>query len=314
VPTAIHDLLWVRGFLAFESVMWLPLTMPLVLLAISATVANRFARAWVTAEAHNRDLSSQVEEARRELAASYEARLRAERREVAASERSMLVEDLHDGVGNRLSLLLATARSPGLSSTRVMSAIRECLDDLRMVMAARDHGNLGDALAEIGALQADVLEAADVLLEVECEPAARNLHLGARRTLNLLRIVQEAVLNAVHHAGARRVSVTCALAGPEALEVRVADDGDGGKRKGASPKSTGRGMSTMAARAERLGAEFSIDKSASGWTVRLLVPIAAGAGPELRPDGQDAMSRAQDRLPRGGEGKPVPKGLAESQA
>jgi signal transduction histidine kinase len=65
---------------------------------------------------------------------------------------------------------------------------------------------------------------------------------GARRTLSagaesaVYRVVQEALTNAIKHAGGAATHVELTW-GPDALELRIADDGDGGP----SPQLAGAG-------------------------------------------------------------------------
>ncbi|MCV0396037.1 MAG: hypothetical protein K5872_18200 [Rhizobiaceae bacterium] len=274
VPAPVHDLLWLRGFLPFGSLLWLPLVVPAVLLAVSTVSANRFARDWVAADALNRNLTRRVREAEEEIRSSYEARLEAERREATAEERSSLIEDLHDGVGNRLSILLATLQTRTIPKAQSIRSLRESLNDLRMVITARDTGTLGDGLGELSALQSGLLETGGIELVTEIEPRAAALRLGPRRLLNLLRIAQEAISNAARHGAAGTIGLTCRLRDGDRLVIEVQDDG--GKEKGAAGDaalSSGRGLSTMRSRALRLGGELAVEPSRDGWRVRLDIPV-----------------------------------------
>jgi len=92
---------------------------------------------------------------------------------------------------------------------------------------------------------------------------------------NLLLVAQEALHNAVHHAGARQIEVVAAgdaVAGSIGLTVR--DDGRGftpGSQLG--PDQGHFGLSGMRERIERLGGTLAIDSQpGSGTTVRAVVP------------------------------------------
>jgi signal transduction histidine kinase len=86
------------------------------------------------------------------------------------------------------------------------------------------------------------------------------------RVLNVLRLLQEAVTNAVRHGRARRIEVTaCATAGVVAIDVN--DDGSGFDPGVAA---RGRGLRNMAHRAREAGADLAIDsRPGAGTRVRL---------------------------------------------
>ena len=93
---------------------------------------------------------------------------------------------------------------------------------------------------------------------------------------NLLLVAQEALHNAVHHAGARQIEVVAtgdAAAG--SIDLTVRDDGRGFTLGGQLGPDQGHfGLSGMRERIERLGGSLSIDSQpGSGTTVRAVVPM-----------------------------------------
>ncbi len=278
VPTALHDLMWVRNMLPFEAVLWLPLVMPAVLLAISITVANSFARAWIKADEANRTLRERIAAAEERIRQTYEERLEAQRREAKAAERALLIEDLHDGVGNRLALLLATLQTGSLAPARIIAGLRQCLEDLRMVITARDTAPLHEALGELCALQAPLIDGAGVALEWNPQAPARPVELGPRATLDVLRIVQEAVSNAVRHGTCATIAVTLTSRADGSSTIEVVETGQARARLEPTMPPGGRGLETMRARARRLGATLTIEQGAQRWTVRLILPAQAASG------------------------------------
>jgi two-component system, NarL family, sensor histidine kinase UhpB len=275
LPMTVHDLMWLRGALSFGSLLWLPVAMPAVSLAILTVAANRFARDWMTADELNRNLTERVREAQSEIRVAYEDRLKAERREATAHERAKLVEDLHDGVGSRISMLLSTLHASPLPHQQIVARIRECLDDLRMVVTARDTNSLGEALREILGLNANLLEAGGIELTLDLDPRAEALHFNPQRILNIMRIAQEAISNAARHGADAAISLSGHLADDDVLEIIIRDDGGGGHDPLAP--SSGRGLTTMRTRAARMGGHLAIEPSSTGWTVRLKLPIHSPA-------------------------------------
>lgn len=294
----IHDVSWARGVLPFESLLWMPLVMPAVLLAISAAIANRFVRAWVAADALSRDLATRVQEAEAEIVASYERRLAAERRETLAAERAKLVEDLHDGVGSRLSVLLAALHASPVPRERMIGTLGDCLGDLRMIITARDRGTLGEALAELHGQMGALLEAQGIDLFFRIDPQADALRPGPREMLDLLRLMQEACANAARHGRGDSIGLECFFHAPGMLRFVVSDGGDRRKVVAAMPPSSGRGIATMQARAERIGATLVLAAGEDGWRVTLDMPVQPSVHPpaENEPDrtaGADAGAEGE---------------------
>src|SRR5690606_34827795 len=99
----------------------------------------------------------------------------------------------------------------------------------------------------------------------------------------VLRIFQEAVVNALRHAQARVFTVRT---GEERdatgawVFVEIADDGKGfaaGAPEEALRAGGGRGLGNMRRRAEAIGAQLSLTSGPGGTTVRLRLPCAAPA-------------------------------------
>jgi signal transduction histidine kinase len=91
---------------------------------------------------------------------------------------------------------------------------------------------------------------------------------------HLLRITQEAVTNAIKHAGATRVSVTLQTENHK-LVLRILDDGHGFDQQGAFSLVGGHfGLVGMCERAERVGGELRLDTHpGEGTRVEVTVPL-----------------------------------------
>jgi signal transduction histidine kinase len=90
----------------------------------------------------------------------------------------------------------------------------------------------------------------------------------------LLRICQEAVTNAVKHAGARSIEIELNFE-ERRVRLRVKDDGCGfDPRALGAEREAGFGLVSMQERAEHLGGEFSIAASPGrGVEITVIVPI-----------------------------------------
>jgi signal transduction histidine kinase len=107
--------------------------------------------------------------------------------------------------------------------------------------------------------------------------------LSPHRVLQILRIVQEAISNALRHAQATTLTIRTRLApaaggvapgsqtagAAPAVLVEVIDDG-----KGIDPAAPpGHGLRNMHHRAGQIGASLVVERLATGTSVRLLLPL-----------------------------------------
>jgi signal transduction histidine kinase len=93
--------------------------------------------------------------------------------------------------------------------------------------------------------------------------------------------LDEALTNAVKHAGARRITVSIETltdaSGADRGHITVADDGSGfaltpDGAAAASDKKAARGLRNMRSRAARCGAELELNSGAGGTSVGLTLP------------------------------------------
>lgn len=172
--------------------------------------------------------------------------------------------------------------------------VLETLTGIRRALAAasrsvRDisHGLLlteidpSELPARLEELRQSLETARSVHCEVHClQPGQPGFeHLNSERALQLLRIVQEAVSNAIQHGGADRVRVS--LRGDTGhLELEVADNGHGldtqdhctqdhcrSEQVGGAPEYGGIGLRNMAYRARRIGGLLQVGCCSDGGTV-----------------------------------------------
>jgi signal transduction histidine kinase len=97
--------------------------------------------------------------------------------------------------------------------------------------------------------------------------------------IQILRLLDEAVTNAVKHAGASRITVSIETVGAgtdQRGRITVADDGRGfacdRHQSEAGAAKAGRGLANMRRRAARCGAELGMDSGPGGTSIRLDLP------------------------------------------
>jgi signal transduction histidine kinase len=93
--------------------------------------------------------------------------------------------------------------------------------------------------------------------------------LGERSQAALYQIVREAFEGAIRRGPPRTFSVRIAATGDDGLEVTIADDAPGERRK--------RSIEVLEERARTLHATLSVDQADDGTTMRLVLPTYAGS-------------------------------------
>jgi signal transduction histidine kinase len=211
------------------------------------------------------------------------ARLQEQARELSVvAERNRLALELHDAVSQKLFGLVLSAEAAGTLLDRDPAAARDqverlqalaqdALEELRsLVFELRPVDLELDGLG--GALRKHVglvgrLEGLEIELTIENEPLA-----DPARDLEVLRIAQEAIQNAVRHSEARHVTVVLRGDGKRLL-LEIVDDGVGFDPAAEGIRSRRLGLTSMDERAARLGGTLEIRSAAgTGATVRLEAP------------------------------------------
>jgi glucose-6-phosphate-specific signal transduction histidine kinase len=134
-----------------------------------------------------------------------------------------------------------------------------------------DGGDLLNAWASFRVRMQPQLESCGLSARWTLRASHDVLELGAPSVLNVMRIAQEAIANAIRHAGATAIEIAL-LCDTDRVVLTVADDGTG--MSGAS--GGGRGLANMRARAEALGGELRVEGSADG--VRVVLSLARREG------------------------------------
>jgi signal transduction histidine kinase len=155
-------------------------------------------------------------------------------------------------------------------------------------------------VADIGALAASMTEAGlPVTVRTTGEPGPVPEDVG----LTVYRIAQEALTNALKHAGPARAEVHLDYGAD--LEITVADDGRGAAAALAGPATpgAGRGITGMRERAAMLGGTFAAGpRPGGGYRVHAVLPFGRAGGPEgpggpARPDGGPGVPAGHESEP-----------------
>ena len=216
----------------------------------------------------------------REELARVNAELLATRRLLAdgsrAAERVRISRELHDVLGHHLtalSLHLEAARhapageAPGHVET-AQGLTRQTLQEIRRVVGRLREGPpvdlpgaLADLAAGIGSPRVHLVLPEGLRLD------------DPERAHALLRCAQEALTNAVRHAGARNLWLEL-VQGPDGLELHARDDG-----RGVGTVEAGNGLNGMRERLEALGGRLAVESAPGrGFEVTAWLPLPSPGG------------------------------------
>lgn len=225
------------------------------------------------------------ETARKNAAALLQARSRSAAQILLAQdrERKRLAAELHDNLGQELTLAAAAARR--MSTREHAGDSDEDRHDLARRIAAalqklrRISHEMHPATVEHLGLAASIEDAAERFAESSgiafgCKFHFAEADLVPDARLHLLRIVQECLSNIVRHSGASACSIELRRAGDQ-LVLQVEDDGNGMPPQG---RGDGLGMTSIDERVRTLAGTWSTGNSASGGAcVRVAIPLAPPA-------------------------------------
>jgi signal transduction histidine kinase len=189
------------------------------------------------------------------------------------AERARILQDVHDGMGAQLITALHLARREDGDRRQLARHIEEAIEDLRLIIDSLDITEQ-DLLPLLGNLRyrlAPRLHALNIELAWHVSPIPPLNYLTPGSALSVLRIVQEAINNALQHAHPSRITVSVQRIGGQ-IVISVSDNGHGGV---ADMDSAGRGLRGMRARADKLGGQLDIASGGQGTEVKLSLPLLA---------------------------------------
>jgi signal transduction histidine kinase len=226
----------------------------------------------------------------RELAATA-ARLKEEQelraRRAASEERNRMARELHDVIAHCVSVMVVQTsaarrvlRLDVEAAREAMQAVegsgREALVELRRIVGVLRHGSdelagfPSRGLSELDAL-VDRARAAGLPVELRVEGRRGALPPDLGRVA--YRFVQEALTNAIKHAGGARTQVTVSI-GARELELAVSDTGLGPAPAGEDRDGSGHGLVGMRERVTLYGGELRAGPGRDGgFEVRARIPL-----------------------------------------
>jgi signal transduction histidine kinase len=228
-------------------------------------------------------LSAQAEE--------LERRRGAEARALVAEQRARIAGDLHDVLAHSVSVMVVQAEAAeallpdtdrsGQAMRAVQDTGRATLAELRQVLGTLGAGAADADVERAGRVPSPRLQDADQLVD-QLRAAGLDVRLTAEGLLTDLpvgidlaayRVLQEALTNALRHAGRTNVVAAVRVSADDVV-VDVVDDGPAPD----SPRQlalcgAGQGLSGMRERVRRYGGELQSGPAGAGFRVRARIPI-----------------------------------------
>lgn len=267
-------------FLSGNRNVLMELSVPVLLVALVTAFFARNIRLFRSSEQINAMLQAQLDERTSELEQAHSREKAMVRSQAHQTERQRIMRDMHDGLGSQLMSMLLMARRGQSEPTVMAEGLQSVIDEMRLMIDSMD--SVGESLSTALTIFRDRIsgrvEAAGRKLIWEDRSNGKLPDYGPRDVLQVFRVMQEAVANALKHSSGDTIAVRLEPS-PDAdfaLRITIADNGTG--LGAANPR--GRGLANMTGRAETVGGRCSIDDAGPGVAVKLDLPAHGQREPE----------------------------------
>ena len=240
---------------------------PLYLAFITAVLMRRMGVSLDQVDRANETLNIKLAEQQAELAALHRQERAEATRLAREQERLRLTHDLHDGLSGHLVSIIALSERAGEKS--IEQAAREALNDLRLVIYSLDLGDreLPLALANFRERLIPQLQRLGIKLDWSIAGLPEVSGVTPGNALAILRILQEAITNALKHGPARKITIRGAPSADGMVAITLENDG-----RAFVENSGGHGLANMRRRAQQLHGKLNIEAVAQGTKLTLLLP------------------------------------------
>lgn len=184
-------------------------------------------------------------------------------------QRSRISADLHDNIGAQLTFIISS-----LNTLKYINLSKEKLSEKLDQISSFTSDTINELRDTIWAMNKEVISLEDLCARIagliskakgSCphisfelhidELMPEKVHLNSLEGVNIYRIAQEALNNAIKHAESSKIEIFLSPEGENQISLSVMDDGKGFEKE----TLQGNGMSTMRTRAERIGKELRIE-------------------------------------------------------
>lgn len=269
VVAVLHDQLAKLTVIESDLMLAMP-SRSIALAGIALFLMLRIARITSALDHSAQLLKSKLEARESELATLY---AREQRFAVAAAkkqERDAILSELHDGVAGQLSTIIALAEIDQDAQSEIQQVARDALGELRMVInaLALPEGDLRLMLVTFCERSEGPLKRLGIRFDWSFVALPDHTIFNPTEMLSILRILQEALTNAVKHGQPEEIRIKAYLDQDARLCIDL--DNHGGLQYVASARSKdGIGIRSMTERAGALGASVTLSGLTDGARLRL---------------------------------------------
>jgi len=193
-----------------------------------------------------------------------------QRRCAVNNERQRIMRDLHDGLGNTLVSAIALSKGGQTKQPELQTTLKNAMKEMRLIVDSQIHTdfNFEKILMLIKDRSDLVLLSSDIEINWDVKAllattAVQNPDIG----LHVIRVLQEALTNAIKHANPSIINIGSTLKGSN-LQLYISDNGNG-----STLSNQGNGLKNMQSRASEIKGSLSITNNASGTIITLSLPV-----------------------------------------
>lgn len=190
-------------------------------------------------------------------------------------ERIRIARDLHDGVGQMLSLVkmnLSSMDEGSPVSDKTMDLVDKTIEEVRNIShnLIPEELNFG-IIPALSSLAENINSSGTIAMGLTISPAMRNYTFEKQNELSIYRIVQEVVNNMIKHAGASMIHLSIDQIDHTVI-IAIKDNGCG-LNEGSIDNSKGIGWKNIMARVHLLDGEINVQsEKLSGTKIEITLP------------------------------------------
>ena len=266
----IRDALVTAQLIDRPLIMITPYVRPFFLVAVMAVLMRRLALSLDHLDRANENLNRRLAEREAELAELHREEGLEAARQIRDQERQRLTHDLHDGISGHLVSIIAMSERAGGDVKPIEQTARQALDDLRLVIYSLDLGDRELPLALANYRERLIPQLRRIGVELVWSTANLPEVSGVTpgNALTILRILQEAITNALKHGPARQIAIRGAAAANGMVAITVENDG-----RPFVAGNAGFGLPNMRRRARALQGDVEVMSTNGGVVLTLLLPL-----------------------------------------
>ncbi len=266
--TGLHDILLVNGLWPRTDGLFIQYSVVPTGLLFSGFLFRRFIESLRLAEQHAEELQQKLMENERQLTAQFEQIKTMELQQVLSAERERMMRDMHDGIGGQLLSIQSNLNQQ--SETWVVplkTQIQATVNDLRWVIDSLDPlvNDVPTLLGQMRPRLQALLDTNGIELRWNVQELKTPIFVRPEQSLHLMRIIQEAITNAVKHSGATNVTLTTT----DERQTVCIDIDDNGIGLTDETSHSGRGLRNMRYRADAIQAQIQVIALSPGTRIRL---------------------------------------------